>query len=93
MKKLKKGKAIRFRDAIGHPYPSLDQLPAGKWHVQALYDTNTIASDINAEGNFYGEIQTIDIPASEKLRLSLNLTAQIPPEQLPENGPNLHYFT
>lgn len=89
---VKKGKAISFRQAIGHPYKSLDQLPSGTWHVQALLDSNNIAADINSEGNLYSDVQTVDIPESGRFKLSLNLNSLIPAEQLPENTSNLHYF-
>lgn len=89
---LVKAKTIKFKNSLGHPYASPSDLPPGLWYAQALYDQNTIAADINAEGNIYGDVQTIEVPESGKIRLSLNLNSLIPSEKLPENTTNLRYF-
>src|SRR5262245_52359133 len=44
------------RNSAIFPVPSLESLPAGDYDVQALFDTNSDLSSVNAPGNRYSDI-------------------------------------
>lgn len=75
----------------GYPYSTLRDLPSGDWYVQALFDTNAIMADINAEGNTYSEAIKVEIPEEGELLLKLEISNRIPEEVLPEGDRYLQF--
>jgi len=78
------GTEINFEPTSGFPLQDIGELEAGHWQVQALFDVNDVLSDLNAPGNLYSEVQTIEIDSNEQT-LFLRLTESIPDETLPED--------
>jgi len=68
----------------------LDQFPAGKYYVQAMYDQDTISSEIDAEGNLYSFMKEVDL--TEDMTLNLILTESIAAEK-PESTQWIKYIT
>lgn len=59
---------------------SLSEIPAGKYKLQILWDQDTNASSINAPGNLYSEVITVDL--SENQTIEIPLTKIIQPTKL-----------
>jgi hypothetical protein len=85
------GGTIDMGKAIGFPYASLNELPAGRWHVQALYDTNKILSDMNAPGNRYSVPAVLDWDGDGEARLALTLSREVPAETIPQDTDRVRY--
>lgn len=85
------GAAFDMGEAIGYPFASLAALPAGEWRIQALYDTNTILSDLNAPGNRYSDTAVLNWDGEGDARLKLTLEHTVAPESLPEDTELLRY--
>jgi len=75
-------------ELLGFPLATVEEIPPGKWYVQALLDQNTIESDLNAQGNIYSAVQEVEIPEKGKVELALNLATVIP-ESKPEEPSDL----
>lgn len=82
---LSKGQSINF-DATtkGFPFDSLTDLPAGKWFVQAIYDTDFLDSRINSPLNLYSDVITINHDGTSNLSIALSLSKRLPKETLPK---------
>ncbi len=71
---------------IGFPPPRLGDLAPGTYFAQALYDTNTVDSSINAPGNLVSKPVAIVIPqGNDSRRYPLVLDCQLPPETVPSD--------
>ncbi len=79
-----------FQPDAGYPFQVLDELPAGTWYVQALWDVNDTLSGHDAPGNFYSEPMAFD-PASVDGAIEIRLTGREPPESLPEDQEQLKF--
>ncbi len=84
------GKKHTFQAQAGYPFSSLDTLPDGRWFAQALYDSNTLAADINAEHNLYSDVVAFEKGKNNTLRLTLSHA--VPAESLPEDSEYVRYF-
>ena len=71
------------RTASTFPIASLDELQAGDYYVQALFDSNVDLSSVNAPGNRYSEVQRVHLDPRAGGTIKLSLTKTIPPEELP----------
>src|SRR5215471_18975888 len=71
------------RTASTFPIASLDELQAGDYYVQALFDSNIDLSSVNAPGNRYSEVQRVQLDPRAGGTIKLSLTKTIPPEELP----------
>ena len=71
------------RTASTFPIASLDELQAGDYYVQALFDSNIDLSSVNAPGNRYSEVQRVHLDPRAGGTIKLSLTKTIPPEELP----------
>ncbi|MEJ7709016.1 MAG: alpha/beta hydrolase-fold protein [Pyrinomonadaceae bacterium] len=77
--------------SIIFPLAKLSELPAGDYQVQALYDTNRDVRSPNAPGNLYSEIRRMHFEPSGGENVSLELTQQVPAEQLPVESEFVRY--
>ncbi len=62
---------------------SLNSLPAGEYSLQILWDQDTFESRINAPGNLYSEVISINL--KENKTVTIPLTKIIEPHKLVEN--------
>lgn len=62
---------------------TLDKVPEGNYHIQALWDQDTAESGINAPGNLYSEVNTVEI--SQSLAIDLEINQKIPARELVQN--------
>lgn len=79
-------------DGYGFPLRNLADLPAGKWYAQALYDTDTTFSYINAPGNTYGAPVEIEVQAGKSQKIALTLAQHIPDETIPPDTEYVKYI-
>ena len=70
--------------AYGFPVVSLDELEAGDYRVQALFDSNIDLKSPNAPGNLYSDVRDIRVDPSAVASVELELTHRVPDEVLPE---------
>lgn len=77
--------------AIAFPIEDLAHLPAGDYNVQALFDSNIDLKSVNAPGNLYSAVQKIHLDPSRAATVKLELTKQIPPEELPAETEYVKY--
>jgi len=75
--------AILDARAFTFPISHLSQLPSGDYFVQALFDGNADLRSLNAPGNLYSAAQKFHLAAASNETIRLELSGQIPPEQLP----------
>ena len=71
-------------NAVAFPLQNLSQLPAGEYFVQALFDTNVDLKSVNSPGNLYSRVLKVALDPSRPETVRLELTEQLPPEQLAE---------
>src|SRR5581483_9807878 len=71
------------QSAITFPITNLSALPAGDYFVQALLDSNRDLRAADAPGNLYSKARKIHLDPARGDTVRLELTRQIPPEQLP----------
>ena len=62
---------------------TLDEVPTGTYHIQALWDHDTTESGINAPGNLYSEVKAVEI--NQSLNIDLEINQKIPSRELAEN--------
>jgi S-formylglutathione hydrolase FrmB len=75
--------AVLDHTAFAFPITNLTVLPAGDYFVQALFDCNADLRMPEAPGNLYSKPQKIHFDPAPGGSWKLELTQQIPPEQLP----------
>ncbi len=78
-------------DLTGFPYNRLEDLPAGRYAVQAVYDSNILESSINSEGNAYSNVEFILIKNGQFPNLQLKLNNVLEPDTLPEDDQFLRF--
>lgn len=71
------------QSAITFPISNLAALPAGDYFVQALLDSNRDLRSPAAPGNLYSRARKIHLNPARAGTVKLEMTRQIPPEQLP----------
>jgi hypothetical protein len=69
--------------AFACPITSLSELPVGDYHVQALLESNADLRSPDAPGNLYSSVQKISLDQAHGKTVRLELSKQIPLEQLP----------
>ena len=77
---------------VAFPYASLRELEPGSYSVQAVYDINLEIKGLNSPGNLYSRPRQIQITSTKGAAIQLELTEQVPPEELPKNTENLKYI-
>ena len=75
--------AVLDKRAFISPGSSLSQLHPGDYFVQALFDFNKDLRSPNAPGNLFSLPQKLRLNPSRGARFLLELSRQVPPEQLP----------
>ena len=73
------------------PIDSLARLPAGDYFVQAVFDSNIDQRSVNAPGNLYSVPRKLHLDPSRGGTVKIELTAKVPPEQLPPDSEYLRY--
>ncbi|MFC4700115.1 alpha/beta hydrolase-fold protein [Glaciecola siphonariae] len=76
----------------GFPFKTMQDLPAGMWRVQAIYDTNTLDSGINSPANAYSLPQAIEIKAGVAPTLNFELNQTVAADALPEDQALLKFI-
>ena len=84
------GDSLVFTASAGYPLATITELETGRWYVQALYDTNTLMSNLNDPGNYYSETGAIDID-DQSTTIELSLSNRIADEVLPEDSELLKF--
>lgn len=79
------------QSAITFPITNLAALPAGDYFVQALLDSNRDLRSPNAPGNVYSRARKIHLDPARGGTVKLEMTRQIPPEQLPAETQFIKY--
>ena len=79
-------------NAYGFPVRKLSDVPPGSYFAQALYDTDTTYSYINAPGNWHSRVVPVTIPASGSFSLPLTLEKQIEGDKLPKDTASVKYI-
>ena len=75
--------AVLDQTAFAFPITNLSALPAGDYFAQALFDCNADLRFAEAPGNLYSKPQKIHFDPAQGGAWKLELTQQIPAEQLP----------
>jgi hypothetical protein len=74
------------------PIESLARLPAGEYDVQAVLHTNRDLNLPNAPGNFFCPPRKVTLDPAQGGTVKLELTQQIPPEQLPPDTARVKFI-
>jgi hypothetical protein len=89
---LSKGQTITLDASTkGFPFNSLENLPAGKWYVQAIYDSDFLDSRINSPLNVYSDVVEFENDGASDILLPLYLNQRLPKETLPNDGKFLKF--
>ena len=75
--------AVLDQSAFAFPLTNLAALPAGDYYAQALFDCDTDLRSPSAPGNLFSKPQKLHLDPAQGGTGKLELTEQIPPEQLP----------
>jgi hypothetical protein len=79
------------QNAATFPIERLSLLPPGEYHVQAVFDTNIDLKLPNAPGNLYSPVQRVTLDSAKGGTVTLQLTQQVPPEELPTESAYVKY--
>ena len=89
---LSNGQTITFDASTkGFPFDSLADVPAGKWYVQAIYDSDFLDSRINSPLNVYSDVVEFVNDGSSDISLTLSLNRRLPEETLPDGDKFLKF--
>jgi hypothetical protein len=80
------------RTAVIFPIDNLDGLPADDYQVQAVFDCNRDLKLPDAPGNLYSTAQKVHLDPARGGTVKLELTRQIPAEQLPADSATVRYI-
>jgi hypothetical protein len=75
--------ALLDQSAFAFPLTNLTDLPVGDYFAQAVFDCNADLRSPQSPGNLYSKPQKIHFDSARGGNWKLELTQQIPPEQLP----------
>ena len=75
--------AVIDNTSISYPIADLAHLRAGEYYVQALLDTNSDVSSLNAPGNLYSPVQKVTLDPAKSGTVRLVLDKAVPPETMP----------
>jgi S-formylglutathione hydrolase FrmB len=84
--------AVLDQTAFAFPITNLSALPAGDYFAQALFDCNPDLRLTAAPGNLYSKPQKIHFDPAQGGSWKLELTEQIPPEQLPTDTEQVKFI-
>jgi S-formylglutathione hydrolase FrmB len=84
------GQEMAFLPTASYPLAEMSDLPPGTWKVQALYDTNSLLSDVNSPGNLYSATKEIELSGGI-FELELDLTEEVDAEVLPADSEILKF--
>jgi len=84
--------AVVDASAFSFPITNLAAVPAGDYFVQALFDSNTDLHLRDAPGNLYSKPQRIHLNPAQGGDWKLELTKQVPPEQLPAETAQIKFL-
>ncbi len=76
---------------LGYPIKRLRQLPRGQYVVQALLDSDTLFSYLNAPGNYYSTPRKITWDRNTADTVRLILSRRISPEALPPDSGSIRF--
>lgn len=74
------------------PIETLSRLKVGDYFVQAVFDFNQDLRSMNSPGNLFSQPQRIHVDPSQAGPISLELTKQVPPEELPADTESVRYI-
>ena len=83
--------AVVDASAFAFPITNLAEVPAGDYFVQALFDSNADLRLTTAPGNLFSKQQKIHLDPAQAGNWKLELTEQIPAEQLPAETAQLKF--
>jgi hypothetical protein len=83
--------AVIDQKATTFPIDHLADLAAGDYYAQAIFDCNRDLKLPNAPGNLYGPVQRITLDTAKGGTIALQLTQQVPPEELPRETSYVRY--
>ncbi len=86
------GVAVVDQRAEVFPIGRLNELPAGEYYVQAVFDTNLDLKLPSAPDNLYSKVVKATLPPTGGGTLRLELDHKIPQEQLPAESSNVKYI-
>ena len=84
--------AVLDQTAFAYPLTNLSALPTGDYFAQALFDCNADLRFTAAPGNLYSKPQQIHFDPAQGGSWNLELTQQIPPEQLPPDTDQIKFI-
>ncbi len=84
--------AVLDRTAFAFPTTNLAALPPGDYFAQALFDCNADLRSPQSPGNLYSRPQKIHFDPAQGGAWKLELTKQIPPEQLPHDTEQIKFI-
>lgn len=76
-------------DMVGFPHGSLDEVPEGRYRVQAVYKTDFRVHELVGEGSWLSEPETVEWPA-DRGSIELPLSRFLP-DELPRDRPNIRF--
>ena len=80
------------QSAVIFPIASLGKLPAGEYSVQAVFHDNRDLNLPNAPGNLYSPVQKATLDPAAGGTLKLELSQQIPVEEMPKDTDQLKFL-
>jgi S-formylglutathione hydrolase FrmB len=83
--------AVLDQTSFAFPINHLSDLPAGDYFAQALLDCNADLRSPQSPGNLYSKPQKIHFDPAQGGNWKLELTQQIPPEQLPADTEQIKF--
>jgi S-formylglutathione hydrolase FrmB len=84
--------AVLDRTAFAFPLTNLAALPPGDYYAQALFDSDTDLRSPHAPGNLYSLPQKLHFDPAQGGTWKLELTQQIPPDQLPADTEQVKFL-
>jgi hypothetical protein len=88
---MPRAKAVVDQTALTYPLPHLAQLPAGKYFVQAVFDSNLDLRLPNAPGNLYSDPVSATLDPGRNDTVKLELTHKVPAEELAAESDRVKY--
>src|SRR5262249_28900029 len=85
------GKAVLDQTAAIYPLRHLAHLPAGEYHVQAVFDYNRDLRLTDAPGNLISEPVKVTLDPKEGGTVKIQLTKKLPDEKLPDDVDHVKY--
>jgi len=83
--------AVLDQTVFAFPINPLSELPAGDYFAQALFDCNAALRSPQSPGNLYSKPQKIHFDPARGGTWKLELTQQLPPEQLPPDTQQIKF--